>query len=358
MSHQGAETDTLIARLSYQPETLLRSMITINDPPDPPVALQTQDRPSSLGALDRLPAELIHEVLGHLDVQSLARLSRTCCHANAILGSLSSYQHLLSHAADALAALCRTRLIRRHSLSQLDAVLQSQYCETCPGYGAFLFLPTCERCCWQCLQFRKERLVVPPGVASKALGLTLEDVQQLPLMSSVTGRYGTRQLLVDQAMSLVAVAHAMELAISSHGSVENLQEALSHQTFTGRAAYTARFLQRLLWVDDYFDTVLVPDRGSSLVGRYFGLASIRFPSLIRREQIEYGHWCRGCEWMYDQRHRMLAETVAQIVPADDVDPDRVLLRMARTAYSTTGFVEHIQHCYGAHILLSEPAEQE
>lgn len=348
----------LVARLSHQPETLLRSVITINDPPRPPVTLQTQDRPSSLGALDRLPAELLHEVLGHLDVQSLTRLSRTCCRANGILGSLPSYQLLLSHAADALAALKRTKLIRRYSLSRLDAVLQSQQCETCPGYGAFLFLLTCQRCCWQCLQFRKERLAVPPGVASKALGLTPEDAQQLPLMSSIPGRYGTRQLLVDKPMRLVAVAHAMERAISSYGSVEHLQEALSHQTFTGRAAYTARFLQRLLWVDEYFDTVLVPDRGSSLVGRYFGLASIRFPSLIRREQIEYGHWCRGCEWMYDQRHRLPAEIVIQIVPADDVDPDRVLLRMARTAYSTNGFVEHIQHCYGAQILLSEPAEQQ
>lgn len=358
MSHQGAETDTLIDRLSYQPETLLRSMITIDDPPSLPAALHIEDRPSSLGALDRLPAELLHEVLGYLDVQSLTRLSCTCRQANAILGSLPSYQHLLSHAAGALAALKRTKLIRRYSLSQLDAVLQSQHCETCPGYGAFLFLLTCERCCWQCLQFRKERLAVPPGVASKALGLTPEEAQQLPLMSSIPGRYGTRQLLVDKPMRLVAVAHAMERAISSYGSVEHLQEALSQTAFTGRAAYTARFLQRLLWVDDYFDTVLVPDRGSSLVGRYFGLASIRFPSVIRREEIEYGHWCRGCEWMYDQRHQLPAETVAQIVPADDVDPDRVLLRMARTAYSTNGFVEHIQHCYGAQKLLSEPAEQE
>lgn len=357
MSHQGTETETrtLVARLSHQPKTLLSSVITISDPPKPPVTLETQDRPSSLGSLDRLPTELLHEVLGHLDVQSLTRLSRTCFGANFVLGSNSSYQHLLGHAADALAALSRTKLIHRYSLSQLDAVLHSQRCETCPGYGAFLFLPTCERCCWQCLQFRKERLVVPPGVACKALGLTAEEVQQLPLMSSIPGRYGTRQLLVDKAMSLVAVAHSMELAISFYGSADLLREALSQQAITGTAAYTARFLQRLLWVDDYFDTVLVPDRGSSLVGRYFGLASVRFPSLVRPDQIEYGHWCRGCEWVYDRRHRLPADAVAQIVP-DDPDPDRVLLRMARTAYSTTGLLGHVQHCYGARVLLSEPAE--
>lgn len=356
MSHQGTETESLIARLSHQPETLLRSVITLSDPPKPPVTLQTQDRSSSLGAFDSLPAELVHEVLAHLDVQSFTRLSRTCSGANIILGSNSSYQRLLSHAAEALAALSETGLIYRYSLSQLDAVLQSQCCETCPGYGAFLFLPTCERCCWQCLQFRKERLVVPPGVACKALDLTAEEVQQLPLMSSIPGRYGIRQLLVDKPISLVAVDHCMELAISFYESAEDLQEVLSQQAITGTAAHTARFLQRLLWVDDYFDTVLVPDRGSSLVGRYFGLASVRFPSLTRPDQIEYGHWCRGCEWVYDQRDRLPADAVAEIVSADP-DPDRVLLRMARTAYSTIGFLEHIHHCYGAQGLLSEPAEE-
>lgn len=357
MSHQGTEAETLVARLSHQPETLLRSLITISDPPRPPAALQTQNRPSSLGALDRLPAELLHEVLGHLDVQSLTRLSRTCCRANAFLALVPSYQHLLRHAPDALAALGGTRLIRRWPLSQLDAALHSQRCGTCPRYGAFLFLPTCERCCWQCLQFRKERLVVPPGVACKALGLAAGEVQRLPMVSSIPGRYGTRQLLVDQVMSLVAVAHVMELAVSRYGSAERLREALSHQALTGPAAYTARFLQRLLWVDDYFDTVLVPERGSSLVGRYFGLASVRFPSLTRPDRVEYGHWCRGCDRVYDQRHRLPADAVAQIMP-DDPDPDRVLLRRARTAYSTTEFLEHIQHCYGAQKLLSEPAEED
>lgn len=330
-------------------------MITIRDPPSNPTTLQTQDRPSSLGALDRLPAELLHEVLAHLDVQSLTRLSRTCYGANAFLGLVPSYQNLLSHAPDALAALVGTRLIRRYPLSQLDAVLRSGRCGTCPGYGAFLFLPTCERCCWQCLQFRKERLVVPPGVACKALGLPAGEVQRLPSLSSIPGRYGTRQLLVDKVMDLVAVAHAMELAVSLHGSAERLREALSWQTITGSAAHTARFLQRLLWVDDYFDTILVPERGSSLVGRYFGLASVRFPSLTRPDRIEYGHWCRGCEWVYDRRHRLPAEDVAQIVP-DDPDPDRVLLRMARTAYSMAGLLEHIQHCYGAQNLLHDSAE--
>lgn len=358
MSDQGTETEALVARLSHQPKTLLQSMITISDPPKPPAPLQNQDRPSCLGALfDRLPAELLHEVLDRLDVQSLTRFSRTCYQANAILDSNPSYQHLMSYAPDALAALSGIKLIRRYSLSQLNAVLQSQRCETCTGYGAFLFLPTCERCCWQCLQFRKERLVVPPGVACKALDLAYDEIQQIPFMSNIQGRYGIRQLLVDKTMDLVAATHALDLAIELYGSADDLWSCLSQEPITGSGGRTARFLQRLLKVDDYFDDILVPDRGSSLLGRYFGLASIRFPSLLRPDQVEYGHWCRGCDWAYDQRDNLPGDVIDQMVPAH-VDLDRDLLRRVRTAYSTAGFLEHIQRCYGAQKLLCEPAEED
>ncbi|KAH8760417.1 hypothetical protein F5883DRAFT_140185 [Diaporthe sp. PMI_573] len=361
MSDQATETEALVARLSHQPETLIQAMITISDPPGPLVTLQIQDRQSSLGALDGLPPELVHEVLDHLDVRSLTRFSQTCCQAQRVVGSLSSYRNLLSHAPDALAALSGIKAIHLHSISQLHAVLRSPRCETCPEYGAFLFLPTCDRACWQCLQFRKERLVVPIGVARKALALT-DDPEKFHMMTSIPGRYGIRQLEygygpLSVPSILVAVAHAMELAISKHGSVERLRESLSQQAITGPGAHSAKKLRDLLWFDGYFDANLVPDVGSSLVGRYFGRASIRFPSLMGSDKIEYGHWCRGCQWMDDQRHRLPADVLVQIVPAD-VDPDRELLRMARIAYSTAGFLEHIQHCYGAQRLKSEPDEEQ
>lgn len=356
MSRHGNETEALVARLSHQPKIMTQAMVTILDAPGPPVTLNTQNRPSSIGALDALPAELLHEVLEQLDVLSLTRFSQTCFRAHFFTGSLSSYQNLLNHAPDALAALSRTQIISRHSISWLHAVLRSQSCETCSGHGAFLFLPTCSRTCWQCLQFRKERLVVPEGVARKAFGLTEEDQERFPKMRSIPGRYGIRQLEWGSA-SLVAVADAMELAISKYGSAEQVQEALAEKPIEGTGTYSARQLRGLLWSEGYFEPNLVPEVGSSLVGRYFGRASIRFHSLLSSGEVELGHWCRGCEWTDEQRTRLPADVLAQILPAD-VDPARQLSRMARTAYAKAEFLEHVQHCYGAQRLLAESAQED
>lgn len=351
MSHRGMETEALVARLSHRPENLIQAMITISDPPGPLVTLRSQNRPSSVGVLDMLPTEILQELLNHLDIRSLLRFSRTCYRANNLVGSLSSYRNLLNYAPDALAALSKTKILQLHSISQLYAVLRSPRCETCRGYGAFLFLPTCDRVCWQCLQFRKERLAVAPGIARKALGLTEEDQERFPLMCTIPGRYGIRQLEYGYGLpqNIVAVAHAMELAISKYGSAERLRETLSQQVITGTGSYSSKQLRALLWSDEYFDADLVPRRGTSLVGRYFGRASILFPSLTRSDQVEYGHWCLGCKWMSDQRD----PEVDQLVP-DDADPYRQLLRMARTAYSLDGFLKHIEHCRGAQRLISEP----
>jgi hypothetical protein len=361
MSHSITETEALVARLSHRPDNLIQAMITISDPPKLPVTVQAQDQQSSLGTLDRLPSELVHEVLEHLDVQSLTRFSRTSCKAKCVVGSLSAYRRLMRHAPDALAALKGINIIHLHSVSELHAAFRSPACATCPGYGAFLFLPTCDRACWQCLQFRKERLVAPIGVTRKALGLT-EEPENFHIMRTIPGRYGIRQAeygssSVEKHTIIVAVAHAVQLALSKHGSMERLQEALSQQDITGPGAYSAKHLRDLLWADDYFDANLVPDVGTSLVGRYFGRASIWFPSLVALDKkIEYGRWCRGCQWMYDQRSRLPVEVLGELLPAD-VDTDRELLRMARTAYSTAGFMQHIQYCYGAQKLISEPTER-
>lgn len=368
MSHQGTDTEALVARLSHQPQDLLRSVITISDPPSPPAAIPHAQGwpppPPSLGALDMLPAELLHEVLVRLDPQSLARLSRTCRGASALLhlpDSFAPYARLLAHAGEALAALAGTGLIHVHPISDLDAALRSQACGTCGGgYGPFLFLPTCERCCWQCLQSSRDRLVVPPGVACKALGLAPDEVARkgVPLMQSIPGRYGIRQLHADRPVALVAVAQALELAVSRHGGSEaELRGDLLRRGVAGAGAHSARLLRRLLWDDGYLEgAVLVPDQGSSLVGRYFGMAAVLLPSLSGagpEEQVEHGRWCRGCAWVYDRRRRLSADVVARVVQTDP-DPDRVMLRRARTAYSTAGFVEHVQRCYGAQELMREP----
>ena len=86
-----------------------------------------------------------------LDFKTLSDISKTCLRAIEVLKSVPEYRDLMRHAPQALAALVETRLIRYHLVATVHATLLSADCKSYGKYGAFLFLPTCERYCYHCL---------------------------------------------------------------------------------------------------------------------------------------------------------------------------------------------------------------
>lgn len=329
-------------------------MITISDPPEPMKA-EPQDRASSLGILDKLPVELLHEVLWSLDLQSLTRLSRVSAQGKNILLSFPAYQDLLNHAPHALAALGLTGLLRLHSASALITALRTERCATCPEYGVYLFLPTCERCCWQCLRSYTTRRVITLTAAARTFALSLKMVEQLPAMFSIPGTYGVACKAFTACYKLVSVSAARELALSVYGSKKNLTEVVARRKPSSQTAYAAKDLQAAL-VDSTacLDPLMVPDQGNRGVDRYFGMATIPFPSHTTPDVAEHGLWCKGCEWTYERYkdHQLSGQLLASITPVD-LDPDCVLFGLTRRARSRNGLLEHVQHCYGAQKLLAK-----
>ncbi|KAF5020328.1 hypothetical protein F66182_7634 [Fusarium sp. NRRL 66182] len=105
-----------------------------------------QERPvSSLGMLDTMPAELLLLTLNLLDFQSLSRLARACFRGKIIVESLSAYRQVMRHAPKVLPALAKTGLIGHHPALLVLSTLQTSRCVSCFEFGAFLYLPTCER---------------------------------------------------------------------------------------------------------------------------------------------------------------------------------------------------------------------
>ncbi|KAI3318197.1 F-box domain-containing protein [Xylariaceae sp. AK1471] len=357
MPHQDIPTNVL-SRLSHRPRDLLYSMITISDPPKP-IETNLQSCASSLGILDRLPAELLHEVLRNLDFQSAIGFSRVSIQGKNILYSLSAYRDVMNHAPHALAALSQTKLLHLHSASELHNALRNERCATCPEYGVYLFLPTCERCCWQCLQFNPTRRVVSPTAIAKTFALSPKMVQQLPVMFSIPGTYGVACKSTQKSYRLVSVSAAKELAISIYGSAGDAIKAIIRRKPIRQTVYTARYLQAILLDSTCLDSLMMPDQGNAGVDRYFGMASIPFPSFHTPDIVEHGLWCKGCEWTYKQYKdgRLSAHVIANMVPTD-CHPDRVLFGMVRRARSTIGLSAHIRHCYGAQQLLANQEAQE
>ncbi|KAI1129911.1 F-box domain-containing protein [Nemania abortiva] len=343
----------LISRLSHRPSELLNSMITISDPPKPMDA-NFQDRLSSIGILDKLPLKLLyHEVLSELDFQSLTRLARVSIQGKYIIQSFPAYRALMNHASHALAALGQTKLIHLHSASDLLTALRTERCATCPEYGAYLFLPTCERCCWQCLRSHPMRRVISPAAAGRLFALSLEMRRQLPVMFSIPGTYGVPCTPTERSTKLCSMFAAKEVALSAHGSTKNLTQAVRSRDPRWQ---TARCLQAVLEGWACLDSIKIPpEQGDVGVGRYFGMASIPFPSLAAPDVIEHGLWCKGCEWTYKryEDHQLSAQVVANIRY-----PDYELSRMATRAHSRIGLLAHVQRCYGAQQLLADEEVEE
>lgn len=350
MSYESVELQDHVSLISHRPHILLRAMITI---PNPPESLGTEidARRSSLGQLDILPTELLFFVLQALDLKSISRVSRVSRRGNVIVKSLAAYRNLLDKAPEALAALSQTKLLGVHSVTQLQDTLRSDRCATCPEYGTYLFLPTCERCCWECLYLNPAWRVISPGQAAKYFGLSTKQLRQLPVMHSIPGRYDISQENSRTSHKLVSARMARDLGILKHGSAEEMAKTVTAYK-TGTTRITVRFLQRSTTGAFRQDPLSVPDQGNVPPDRFFGMAAIHFPSVPTPEIIENGHWCRGCELTFKEYTDTYSATSAMLrtVP-QGCDPWRVLFGMTRRARSKVEFLEHMEHCCGARKLI-------
>ena len=357
MSSRPIEADNLISRLSHRPNHLLKAMITIPNPPRASNAT-LDDRSSSIGCLDRLPFEIVHIILSMLDVQSVTRVASVSIRGGALVRSHPAYRDMMGFAPEAMAALGKTGLIGIHSLTKLHATLRSERCVCCREYGAFLFLPTCERCCWQCLRLSPSLRMLPPKEARKYFRLSQGHLERLPIISSIPGSYGILATAAPKPCRLVSVKQARELGIAVHGSAEKLSEAFARRCKSFFTIVTGRYFQSERLVFHTQDSLLLPDQGSVPKDKFFGMASIPFPSLRPADGIEYGLWCLGCQATFEHysRLRLRQDVVATLVPRDH-NPRQVLLGMERRARSKTLFLSHVKQCYGARLLAPELATE-
>jgi hypothetical protein len=255
----------------------------------------------------------------------------------------------MQHAPRVLAALGQTGLISLHSADTLYGALLSEPCVSCREYGAFLFLPTCERCCYECLCRNQSLWVISTTHARKCFDLTSAQAKQLPSMRSIPGRYFVgHQISRRRQMKLTSVRAAKELGIVIHGSVENMAEALAAKRtrLTIKEYHIFRHLQDAPLRPPLRDLSRLPSEQNVPNDDYCSMASILFPSLSRDNPLESGLWCRGYDEAFENyRWGQLAPVVISHLACNG-NVFRVLLGTQRRAWSTAGFLEHVTHCYG------------
>ncbi|KAF5702650.1 f-box domain-containing protein [Fusarium mundagurra] len=353
MSNVSSELEALIPCASHGPRHLLEAMITIPDA-QKPTRPTLAERVSSLGILDRLPPEIIYMILGMLDMQSIASFARVSFRGNTYIKLLQAYRDLVAFAPQILMALGKVGLLSLHSITELHAALRKERCASCVEYGAFLFLPTCERCCWECLRHNPLLRVLLPKEAKRYFGLSERHIQQLPTISVIPGNYGISRSPSPRYCSLVSVRAAKERGLMVHGSVDQLSQAMMAKCKSGGLRVDGRFLQSDPVTSRNQDPLLLPSQGNIPTDKFFGMASIPFPSLSASGRLENGLWCRGCELTLHQYDnlRLPWRVLAALVPGNR-DALRVLLGLERRARSTESFLEHIKHCYGIQQLVPQ-----
>ncbi|KAG9251497.1 F-box domain-containing protein [Emericellopsis atlantica] len=360
MSNPSLEPEILISRLSHRPRHLLRAMITITSPPQSPDSTLADrvwtNRVSSLTSLDRLPPEIMSTLLDMLDIQSISRFARVSFRGDTFVQSHRAYRDLVAFAPQVLLALGRVGLIDLHSVAELHTALRTERCATCIEYGAFLFLPTCERCCWECLRYNPSLRMLLPKEAKRYFGLSERHLQRLRTFYVIPGKYGISANPAPEHCRLVSVKAARALGLVVQGSAEKLAHAMARRCKSTRLLVKGRYLQGEPAVSQGQDLLLLPSQGNIPTDNFFGVASILFSSLSKSGRVEDGLWCRGCEVtlrQYDSL-RLPRDVLATVVPPN-CEPQRVLLGLERRAWSKESFLDHIKHCYGARQLVPELA---
>lgn len=301
--HKETSDEATLKKFACRPRHIWWSMLTTEFRPTCTSLDMIQSCPrQDLGQLDSLPLELIYAIFAQLDVQSLMNLSRTCLRAVEVLRNFSEYRALFRHAPEPIAALHFTQLLDYHPISALYTALTSSKCSNCDHFGTILFLPTCQRCCFNCLTRDPTFWLVPQREAIEAFPMLQTGDSsrlQVPLLPGQyrENGYWSRYKPYYYTFKAFSVRAAKEFAMKKVEHLDQLIAGLDRRIVDGRLDDECDF-------DELRGIVRAP-LGPEISGEtrqsvgnahdgFPGMASIPFPYLDKDGNVENGLWCAGC----------------------------------------------------------------
>ncbi|SPJ81547.1 uncharacterized protein FTOL_08952 [Fusarium torulosum] len=294
--------------------------------------LQTSFKTASspgLGVLGRLPDELMLMILGELDIVSYLRFRGVNNRARSIATNSKDYKTVVRHGLGGLKAILKVRLGHLFTITWLRQVLVSRECEFCGKFATFLYLITCQRCCFTCLQISSELRILPipvPKEFARAVKITAEEIERVcePRLCVVYGKYSLEPWpRVNRPKWLAQAKPAIEKLQSLDVSRKIPKRVLDH---------LPEHQVRNEAVHHYC---------------YRYMAATAFPSYdANRGQIEHGVSCKGCQFRLEEYAR--ATNNSSQPPWGLNDRDRV--------YSTDEFMCHFRSCEHAQKVWADSLE--
>ncbi|KAF2669015.1 hypothetical protein BT63DRAFT_248319 [Microthyrium microscopicum] len=355
MNKDNFTDEDVFVHLSHRPTRILQGVISTNDSTKPSFKAIEREHHSSLGRLSRLPLEILHETLVHLDIQSLLCLSHVCAQSKAIVDSIPIFSKLATHASHIFTIFHQAKILNLHSISTLYEALQSDRCVSCGAHGPFLHVLLASRCCAICSMVNQSLWVTSLPLAMQAFALTKEQVGSLQVMWSIPGKYGiVGRISRQQSIRLVNVRAAKVLAL---GDMSMMDWDLLHP-LDERNIPTADKLALLQWYRAAplsglrRDPCTINDVNVGGTDRFCEMGVVPFPTLVDGA-VESGLWCRGCKMTYDKYIAgMDAVTLSRLIPKG-CDDRRFLFRMTYKSWSKAELVKHAKICCSAAAVISE-----
>lgn len=192
------------------------STLDENLPPFPRSTRRRRPPEASAGLLDRLPTELLHLTLTHLDIRSLIDFRLTNIRAAEMVDYLPQFRAVSAHARNALRGILAIGTGRWITCATLYEKLCTSKCDCCGGQGGYLYLVTCKRVCFRCLSLSRFYHPLPLGTAASAFNLYVPILRTLPHMTALPGTYAPNETITEPLV-LVDFDSAVAAGIRVHG---------------------------------------------------------------------------------------------------------------------------------------------
>ena len=267
----------------------------------------------NLGALDKLPLEILHEILSQLDLYSLTSFRDVNRRASESTESMLQYQIVSEFAPKALQGILIIGTARWITCQDLFNKLCTASCEICGDFGGYLYLLTCKRVCFVCFSEGERCLPLRLNQAARKFGLNRVTLRKLPQMCCLPGTYSPQKKQLRVATKFVDFESARNAGIALHGSIAAMERYASDKLDEKLYHYQMRVRENLKSFMDPYHRVRRP-RTEDPVDRKTGnpfrfMAVVATPWLNRVSQKpEWGYYCAGCldyagEWPLHSRRK-------------------------------------------------------
>lgn len=173
---------------------------------------------ASLGMLELLPLELLHETLLQLDIRSLMNLRYVNRRAVDIVDSQPAYRTIAKFAPRAVRAILGVQTGAWITCELLYEKLFALDCDECGDFAGFLYVLTCRRICFLCFSEKEEYFPLGAALIQRRYGLKKSQMEKVPHLKSLPGTYSSWGTKLSKSTLLYDYRSIIQAAILHHGS--------------------------------------------------------------------------------------------------------------------------------------------